>query len=89
MKLADTIYLYLFDHKYVSRATDLIIKRLMKKRGHDSTSNWVDRCPIRVKFLKSKTSGTFEDADRNFFMNILKTRGLPDNMTADRDSYFM
>jgi hypothetical protein len=48
----------------------------------------MDRLSRRVHFVPSKSKDTAVDCAKNFFRDIFKNHGLPENIVSDRDSKF-
>jgi hypothetical protein len=86
--LTEPTPLELPERRWGSIATDLITHLPVTKAGYDSITTWVDRLSRRVHFVPSKSKDTAVDCAKNFFRDVFKNHGLPDNIVSDRDSKF-
>ena len=87
-KLSEPVSLEMPERRWGSLATDFIVHLPKTNDGFDAITTWVDRLTRRVHFIKCKTTDTAIDVAENFFSNIFKHHGLPDNIVSDRDSKF-
>lgn len=74
--------------RWGSIATDFIVSLPVTKSANDAITTYIDRFSERVHFLPTTSRCSAEIVPRDFYDNIFKLHGLPDNIVSDRDPRF-
>lgn len=74
--------------RWRSIATDFIVSLPVKSSGNDAFTTYLDRFSKRVHFLPNTSRSCAKTVARDFYDNIFKLHGLPDNIVSDNDPRF-